>query len=194
MLDSEFTALFNGKDLAGWKVVDFGRKELTNRWRISNAAIAGNALKGEDHPPLNLVNGREFSEYFVRFEFRKTREPARCNFSYYLAGGAHHAVTLMQEVQPDGLAPGAIRYTSGKIRYPLDHAPLKDLNQWNQVEVDIRNDEVLVVINGVAVQRAGSRAGEKSDIEERNKRKPGRIGFTVFDGEIEFRKIDVRDR
>jgi hypothetical protein len=48
-----------------------------------------------------------------------------------------------------------------------------------------------VVINGVEVQNGAARPSKKSDLEAATV-KPARLGFTVKEGGMEFRKIEIR--
>jgi hypothetical protein len=183
--------LFNGRDLEGWKPVDVGRRGLGSRWRVFNGAIAASAPTEDPHPPLILSTEREFGKFVLRFEFRKTREPARGNIIYHAVSGRRHAVLLVHDGEPAGTLVGAIRHASGKIRYPLDYAPLKGTNEWNQVEVEVAPDMVRVVMNGVEVQKTASQGDEKSDAEAAAAMKPSRLGFTVLTGELQFRNVEI---
>jgi len=185
-----FTSLFNGSDLTGWKAVDIGKQGLNTRWRVSSGAISCGAPAAENHPPLFLVSEREFGNYMLRFEFRKTRTPATAKF-VYRAVGARSAIVLLDDAQPEGTACGTITYASGKIQYPLDFVPLKGLDEWNQVEVEVGNGMLRLVVNGVEVQRASTHTGEKSEAEEASRPKPARVGFVVMNGRMEFRTIEV---
>jgi hypothetical protein len=190
-IDNEFSQLFNGHDLSGWNIVDLGKKDKRAHWRISNGAIAGSAHEGERRPPVLLVSNREFGDYVVRFEFRNTREPVRCGFMYHAAERRRDAVGLFFDAPSEGTTSGALRYAPGKFVYPIDHAPLLGLDEWNQALIDVRHGKVRVVINGVEVQKAPSHAAEKSDADDGRTSRRNPFGFSISRGEAEFRKIEV---
>lgn len=125
------------------------------------------------------------------FEFHKTLSPARGNVAYHACGGMRQGVTLIDETEFHGTQPGAIRHNTETVQYPLDYAPLMGTDEWNEVELELRGGRVRTVINGVEVQNALSEGRETSGAESATSTKTSRLGFTVFQGELQFRNLQI---
>ncbi|MFL5243125.1 MAG: family 16 glycoside hydrolase [Gemmataceae bacterium] len=188
-----FVALFNGKDLTGWVMVDktpsgWAEKALDpHRWGVVGGRIFA---RGKGSAALTyLAYQRDYSDFVLEFDFRATRAPTRGAVAYHAKDNRTSVVALFNETNPSGTLPGGIRYPSGKYEHPKKKALLRGLNQWNHIELTVRNGRLRGVINGVEVQKA--RADEE---EPGNHAATGRIGFAVYDGDMEFRNIRISDR
>ncbi len=85
-LDAEgFVRLFNGKDLAGWKVPDGDN----GHWKIVDGAIDYDAAS-EATGDKNLWSEREYGDFVLRLDWRLKEAPfVNRNVPYILPDGTH---------------------------------------------------------------------------------------------------------
>src|SRR5689334_22232949 len=80
-----FTPLFNGKDLAGWKVPDGDN----GHWKVVDGAIdydAGSEAPGDK----DLWTEREYGDFVLRIDWRLKEAPfVNRNIPYILPDGTH---------------------------------------------------------------------------------------------------------
>src|SRR6476469_9877205 len=140
---SNWTQLFNGKDLSGWEMVGPGRFVIEN-----------GMLKTEGGMGLLWYTGRQFGNTTVRVVFKTTgkadnsgvfiRLPEKPKDSWY---DVHNG----SEVQID--AGGDDWHCTGSI-YSMSRAtkrPQKPTGEWNTMEIELKGQETIVRLNGETV-------------------------------------------
>lgn len=70
----EWISLFNGTDLAGWRVECTPRDRDKEFWRVSEGAIECDSLGRPDHDYVWLVTEAEFDDFELHAEFQAFRE------------------------------------------------------------------------------------------------------------------------
>ncbi len=173
-----FTALFNGRDFAGWKVPEGDG----GHWKIIDGVIdydAESQAKGDK----SLWSVQEFANFTMRVDWRIKETPyVNPRVPYILPDGTHAKDITGKEMTlslPDSDS-GIMLRGAGKNQvniwcwpigsgefygYRMDksmppevraavtprHQADKPVGQWNRFEITVRGDRVTVVLNGVTV-------------------------------------------
>lgn len=173
-----FTALFNGRDFAGWKVPEGDG----GHWKIIDGVIdydAESQAKGDK----SLWSIREFANFTMRVDWRIKETPyINPRVPYILPDGTHAKDITGKEMTlslPDSDS-GILLRGAGKNQvniwcwpigsgefygYRMDksmppevraavtprHQADKPVGQWNRFEITVRGDRVTVVLNGITV-------------------------------------------
>ena len=173
-----FTALFNGKDFAGWKVPAGDN----SHWKIVNGVIDYDA-ESEASGDKSLWTERSFGDFTLHVEWRIKETPyVNPNVPYILPDGTHARDRNGKEMRlslPDSDSGIFLRGSgrnqiniwcwpagSGEIySYRMDrNQPAevragatpktqadKPVGEWNKFEITMRGDRVTVVLNGKTV-------------------------------------------
>jgi hypothetical protein len=122
-----FTALFNGKDMTGWKVDPQGH------WKADNGMMV------YDGKARHLASEKSFGDYILLIDWKIEKGG---NSGVILRGSKSPQVEIF-----DGFGSGGI--------YPEHHRPLKvadkPLGQWNHMEIKLEKEMVTVHLNGELV-------------------------------------------
>ena len=172
-----FTALFNGKDLSGWKVPEGDG----GHWKVVDGAIDYDA-QSEARGDKSLWLEREFGDFELHVDWRIKEAPyTNPNVPYILPDGTHARDIYGKEIKlalPDAdsgiylRGPAPTRSTSGagpsaRARC-MASAPIpaprraraavtprtqadKPVGQWNRFEITVRGNTVRTVLNGKVV-------------------------------------------
>lgn len=173
-----WTSLFNGKDLAGWKVPEGDN----GHWKVVDGAIdydASSEAKGDK----SLWTEKKYGDFVLRIDWRIKETPyINPRVPYVLPDGTHAKDTTGKPLQfslPDSDSGVILRGNvknqvniwcwpigSGEFYgYRMDpkmppevkagvtprHQADKPVGQWNRFEITARGDRVTVVLNGVTV-------------------------------------------
>ena len=68
------TALFNGKDLAGWQVECQPADQAKTFWRVDNGTILCDSMGRKDHNYVWLVSEREFGNFELKLRFQAFKD------------------------------------------------------------------------------------------------------------------------
>jgi WD40 repeat protein/serine/threonine protein kinase len=189
--NKDWTPLFNGKDLTGWKVQG-GKSDL---WGVEREGGGASALFGKPGGGW-LVTEREYSDFELCLEYK-------------LAPGANSGVTLRAPLKGN-LATQGLRVPlidaaafkglpatqiSGAI---FDVAAAKPIDapagQWHRLVITAVGRKLSVTINGTGVLDANlDDYRNRSDKYPGLLRDQGHIGLQSNEGRVEFRKVEVRD-
>jgi hypothetical protein len=71
---TNWTALFNGKDLAGWTVKCTSADSDKTFWQVENGAILADSMGRKEHDYIWLVTDREYSDFILRSQFQAYRD------------------------------------------------------------------------------------------------------------------------
>lgn len=173
-----FVALFNGKDLTGWKVPpgDGGH------WKVVDGVIDYDA-QSQAQGDKNLWSERELGDFVLHVDWRIKETPfVNPNVPYILPDGTHARDIHGKQYRfalPDSDS-GIFLRGSGKSQVNIWCWPIgsgefygyrtdakqpaeiraaatprtqadKPVGQWNRFEITMRGDRVTVVLNGVTV-------------------------------------------
>ena len=175
-LQAQWTSLFNGKDLAGWKPAH------NARWTVEDGVIVGRFDPAKPGGGW-LMSEREFSDFVLSVEFRG--EPKHANSGVAIRDPLHGSkdpAYTGYEIQildiPDAKMPTGSIYNVQKARY----VPLKD--GWNTMEITARGKHISVLLNGDNVAET-----------DNDRSLQGSIGFQAHskDETLYFRDVKIRE-
>lgn len=139
----EAIELFNGRDLAGWRLSDPKKK---NGWRVADGVLVNDSPKtdfGAYGEQGNLRTDRKFGDFRLSLEYRV---PAGGNSGVYLRG-MYEAQVVDGDSRMQGIqGPGALY---GRIA-PSQNAG-KPGGEWNQYVLTLVDRHVTVELNGQTV-------------------------------------------
>ena len=166
-------ALFNGKDLSGWKAVG-----AANQWEVKNGVLTS-AKSG-----ANLISEQKFEDFKLHVEFRYKKGS---NSGVYLRG--RYEVQI--EDSPKEAHPSSVLY-SGVYGF-LAPSEINALgpDQWQSYDITLVGRMVTVVANGKTVISNQEIPGITGGALDSNEGEPGPIYFQGDHGPIEFRKIVI---
>jgi len=173
-----FTALFNGRDLTGWKVPDGDN----GHWKVVDGAIDYDA-ESEAKGDKTLWGEKEYKDFVLRIDWRIKSTPyTNPNVPYILPDGTHardvtgkeHKLALPDSdsgvfLRGDGrfqvniwcwpIGSGEMygirtdSKVSPKLRASVTprHQADKPVGEWNTFEITVKGNTVKVVLNGVTV-------------------------------------------
>jgi len=166
--DDGWRALFNGKDLAGWRA-----NVEPASWSIQDGVIRANATKDSSH--LFFVGGQEPFERFINFELEVvTRSEPESNSGIFIhtdlaaKPGAQHLLNGY-EIQLNSTVKEKRKTGSLYAVVDLATSPV-DEREWFTVLISVRGQRITVAVNGqqtvdytepANVERPPERAGRK---------------------------------
>ena len=195
--ESDFRPMFNGRDLAGWKV-----DGAPGGWRVEGGEIVAS---GEGFASSNfLISDRDYRNFALRLEFL-VGEGANSGIGVRaLAGervGGRSAPLEVQIHDDEGLAIGEGEPTGslfwsngGPMARPTHQVPLRPRGEWNRLEVEARGRLVYAAVNGQNILVANLQGLLRiSSVRAAVYRDEGRIGLQRHTGEVRFRNIRVKE-
>jgi hypothetical protein len=190
-----FTPLFDGKSLAGWRVIRGDPKG----WGVENGCIVS---LGEGHGAW-IGTDRPYGDFTLRLEFRLSPES---NSGVYLRAPADHSHISRTGLEIQLLDENHTRYKdikdwqrTGAIYHVAAPKPghLKPAGEWNRMEIDADGPHVVITLNGARIvdDRLDAHTDPKLVAEHPGlKRTDGLIGLQAHNGRVEFRAIRVKAR
>jgi len=193
--ESGFQTLFDGKSLAGWKLMD----QKGDGYGVTNGVIFCAPGGGG-----NLMTEKEYGDFILRFEFK-------------LEDGSNNGVGIRAPLQGDAAYLGmeiqildevaAERGKWGKLKAEQYHGSiygvvaaqkgaLRPPGEWNTEEITAQGRRIKVVVNGTTILDAD--LDDVSDAYRIAKhpgifRERGHIGFLGHNDYIEFRNIRIKE-
>jgi len=171
---AEWTPLFNGKDLTGWKA------EGKAVWTVEDGHLVG--VQGPNAAPGDLFTEEEFGDFELRVVY-KVDWPANSGvwFRYQSPEKAYQADILEYK---DPVAYSGTIYCPGKMFLDANEDPtVEKRDDWNTMLIKAQGDHFVVTLNGKVVADAHDSSYDK-----------GKIGFQVHPGdEFKTMKITVRE-
>jgi Domain of Unknown Function (DUF1080) len=173
-----FVSLFNGKDLAGWKVPEGDN----GHWKVVDGVIdydAGSEAKGDK----SLWSDREYTDFILQLDWRLKEAPfINKNIPYILPDGTHAKDINGKELRlalPDADSGVYLRgdgwYQINIWCWPIGSGEIfsirtdpktpanvraavtprtqadKPVGQWNHFDITVKGKTVKVVLNGMTV-------------------------------------------
>ncbi|HXT41983.1 MAG TPA: DUF1080 domain-containing protein [Candidatus Angelobacter sp.] len=179
--DAGFRPLFNGRDLAGWKL---RRPDGPQSWSVHDGLLVNTVSRGEHG--TDLVTEDMFWNFTVRYEYRI---PKGANSGFYMRG--RHEIQILDDHATGKPAPGG----NGAIynfKAP-DRFVSKPAGEWNTVEATIVGDKITVILNGVKIHDAvACDRATGSEIDDRVN-EPGPIFLQGDHGSVTFRNIRIKE-
>lgn len=181
--DAKEVVLFNGRDLTGWTAYLNGDESMEDVWSVHDGVM----LCG-GRPAGYIRTKADYTNYILRLEWRFPGEPGNSG-------------VLLRMIGEDKVWPRSVeaQLQSGSAGdfWNIDEFPMKvdpartngrntkktafaenPVGEWNEYEITVYKGDVVLVVNGVEVNRAW-------DVLET----PGKICLQSEGAPIEFRKI-----
>lgn len=187
--EKDFTPLFNGKDLAGWKfTLQDKNADPTKTFTIVDGAIVCTGS-----PAGYMYTEKSFKQFTLRFDWRYKRpdnlkEDAKFggNSGYLLYIQEHKIWPKSLEIQGMNRDAGFIIPINMKAEWKTDKEAhkltVKPVGEWNTMEIVAKNGEIVSYVNGVRISTVS-----KCELSE------GPIGFQSEGAEIHWKNIRIRE-
>jgi hypothetical protein len=136
----ESIQLFNGKDLAGWRLVEAG---ADNGWSVKDGVLINRPVKDSGKHYGNLRTDREFEDFNLALD---VNVPKNGNSGVYLRG--------IYEVQvADTFGRGLDSHNMGGLYSRITPlvAAEKPVGEWQHLDMTLVNRHLTVVLNGKTI-------------------------------------------
>jgi hypothetical protein len=167
-------ALFNGKDLSGWKPRS---RQAKNAWTVRGGVLV-NAAAGTD-----LLTEAKFTDFQVHAEFRY---PRGSNSGIYLRGRYEVQIEDNFGQEPDNHKIGSVY----GFLTPSVNAGRKP-GEWQTIDITLVGRVVTVVLNGERIIDRQEIPGVTGGALDCDEGAPGPIMIQGDHGPIEFRKLTL---
>ena len=180
--EKDFRPLFNGKDLAGWKL---RHPDGHNSWSVLPGGILHNTVEKGVHG-TDLVTDQKFWNFTVRYEYMT---PDNSNSGFYLRG--RHEIQILGDYKTGKATPtgnGAIY----NFKAP-DKFVTKPSGTWQSVEATIIGNRITVTMNGIKIHdNVECNKATGSEIDG-NVKERGPIFLQGDHGTVSFRNIRIKE-
>ncbi len=167
-------ALFNGRDLAGWKLQSADRP---SGWAVSDGLLSN------PHPGNNLYTEQRFRDFRLQMEYRL--EPTG-NSGLYLRGRYE-----LQVLEDAGKEPTPTSHMSVYGRVAPRVNASRPAGEWQAVDVTLVGNRVSVVLNGQTVHDDAVIDGITGGALDSNEAEPGPIMIQGDHSRIWIRKLVI---
>ena len=187
-----FTPLFNGKDLAGWKVLN-GKMEV---WGAKDGILFVEGGGGGW-----LMTEKEYGDFEIRLEFKVPKkgnsgvalraplmgDPAYQGMEIQILDDVNY--TGLRDAQHTGSIYDVVPPTEAGLKAN------KAFGEWNTYKITAKGRQITVVLNGVKATDANL----DDYVKEHGKKHPGisrekgHLGLQSHDGRVEFRNLYVKE-
>lgn len=178
-------ALFNGKDLAGWKAKE---ANVESAWVVEGGALVNRVPKHEPGTPAkrtaNLRTEREFEDFNLKLE---VNVPAGSNSGVYLRGIYEIQVHDSHGKKLDSHNMGAL-YS----RITPSVAAEKSAGQWQTMDITLVARHLTVVLNGTTIIDNQPVLGCTGGAMWSDESKPGPIYLQGDHGAVSYRNMVLR--
>jgi hypothetical protein len=191
-----FTALFNGKDLDGWKVINSKNKDA---WAAEGGHIVCKSGGGG-----YLATEKEYSDFELRCEYKWSKEGGNSGVGLRIppAGGDPAYVGMEIQLIDDENWEKVNKFKladyqhTGSI-YDVQPAKVqanKPIGEWNAVRIVCKGRKVTIEQNGKELVNANLDDYEKKFEKHPGlKREAGLIGFQSYNIKLEFRNVFIKE-
>lgn len=180
--EKDFRALFNGKDLTGWKLRNANGH---NSWSVLPGGELKNTVEKGVHG-TDLVTEQKFWNFTVRFEYRT---PENSNSGFYLRG--RHEIQILGDYK-NGQATKGCNGAIYNFKAP-DKFVTKPADEWQTVEATMIGNRITVIMNGVKIHdNVECNQATGSEIDNKVK-EPGPLFLQGDHGTVSFRNIRIKE-
>lgn len=176
----QWTPLFDGKTLTGWRVLPGGK------WEIKDGVIFGTSPQSEARHGM-LLSEKSYRDFTVRLKYRAHQGNSGLYFRAEPVPGELSVHGLQAEIDPEKDAGGL--YETGGRGWVVKPEPAQvkkwyKPNQWNQMTVSAQGGRVVVHVNGF----------KTADLANDSGRAEGHFGLQLHGGmemHVEFKDIEL---
>jgi Domain of Unknown Function (DUF1080) len=181
--EKDFTPLFNGKDLTGWKL----RNTKKPSWTVEPGGILKNTTSEEKHNGSDLVTTKKYWNFTVRYEYMT---PQDSNSGFFLRG--RHEIQILGDYSTDAKPNNTCNGSIYGFKAP-DKFVTKPGGEWQTAEATMIGNRITVTLNGVLVQ--DNVECDRATGSELDKRvtEPGPIMLQGDHGTVSFRNIRLKE-
>lgn len=177
-------ALFNGRDLTGWKLV----KGDLNAWKVENGVLVNQpppAVEGQPRVRTgNLRTEGEFEDFQLELEVNL---PAGSNSGVYLRG-----IYEVQIMDSHGRAPDSHHMGAVYSRITPASAAEKPAGEWQTLRMTLVDRHVTVVLNGKTIIDNQPLLGCTGGALWSDEFRPGPIYLQGDHGAVSYRNMVLR--
>jgi hypothetical protein len=180
--EAGFRPLFNGKDLAGWKL---RHPEAQSSWSVQPGGVLKNTVEPGTHG-VDLVTEQKFWNFTVRYEYMT---PKNSNSGFYLRG--RHEIQILGD-QESGKATLGCNGAIYNFKAP-DKFVTKPAGEWQTVEATIVGNRITVILNGVKIHdnvECNKPTGGEIDAKVKE---PGPLFLQGDHGTVSFRNLRIKE-
>ncbi len=181
--EAEWTPLFNGKDLTGWKTGSDPKKQAI--WTVRDGILRG---EGNETFGFLYTEASDYENFHIRVEARVNAAgnsgvtflvPNAAEFDKFTPAGVEAQIAVNGTAKTGGLFLGSSAIRSVQT---APHAA----DEWFTLEVIVKDGRAVVMVNGKQTADAllDARAAKKGHI--------GLQKHSAKDTVVEFRKVEVR--
>jgi len=178
-------ALFNGRDLTGWRSKD---PSLRSAWRVENGALVNAVPKrapGQEHErTANLRTERDFEDFNLKLE---VSVPAESNSGVYLRG--------IYEIQVfDSYGKPLDPHNMGALysRITPRVAAEKPAGEWQTLDITLVDRHLTVILNGTNIIDNQPVLGCTGGAMWSDESRPGPIYLQGDHGAVSYRNLVLR--
>lgn len=185
-----FTALFNGKDLTGWKST--GKME---QWAVEGGVILSKGGGGGW-----LLSEKDYADFELRCEYRWQKKATNSGIALRTPekGDPAYVGMEIQLIDDDGWPGKLADYQHTGSIYdvqPAKPAANKPIGEWNAIKIVCKGRTVTIEQNGKELVNA--KLDDYKDKAKENhpglRRTSGRVGFQSYNLPVEFRNVYIRE-
>lgn len=179
--EKEFTPMFTGRDLSGWRVVN----ATTNQWKTTADKLVVNGWS-KDKPSTDLVSEKSFRNFTIRFDFLVHQGG---NSGVYLRG--RHEIQLMDDDGSGKLSA----VSNGAIfnQFSPSVFASKPGGAWQSLEATIIGQSITVILNGKMIHDRVSCPTPTSKPMDHRVNAPGPILLQGRLGAVKFRNMRIKE-
>jgi len=173
--------LFNGKDLAGWRLTDEKKK---NGWVVANGILSNDPVQAEGAKHVsygNLRTDKEFEDFNLKLE---VNVPAGSNSGIYLRGMYEIQVydSYKKELDPHNM--GAV-YSRIKPTVSAE----KPAGTWQSFDITLCDRHATIILNGIKIIDNQPIYGPTGGAIKWDVFAPGPLYLQGDHGKVEYRNI-----
>jgi len=181
--ETMFRPLFNGKDLAGWKLRN---PDGHNSWGILPDGVLKNTVEKSGAHGTDLMTEKKFWNFSVRYEFMT---PDGSNSGFYLRG--RHEIQILGDYK-SGKPTKTCNGSLYNFKAP-DSFVTKPAGEWQTAEATIIGDRITVRLNGVKIHDNVVCDEPTGGEIDRKVKEPGPILLQGDHGIVSFRNIRIKE-
>lgn len=177
----EPVALFNGKDLTGWKLLE---PNAANGWSVESGNLVNRPDKKSGKHYGNLRTEQEFEDFNLKLE---ARVPAKGNSGIYLRGMYEVQVADSFGHPPDSHGIGGL-YS----RITPTSNPAKAPGEWQTFDITLVDRHLTVILNGVKIIDNQPVLGCTGGALSSDVTKPGPLYLQGDHEAVDYRNLQLR--
>lgn len=173
--------LFNGKDLAGWRLI---KPEADNGWSVADGVLQNRVVKEKDKHFGNLRTDAEFEDFNLKTEVR-TQEGS--NSGIYLRG-----IYEVQVMESFGKPVNSHHMGALYSRITPKVAAEKPIGEWQTLDITLVDRHLTVILNGATIIDNEPVLGCTGGALTSDEFKPGPIFLQGDHTNVDYRNMVLR--